>query len=242
MIYLPRRKITVFVVFLILFILSIHIQHNQTADVFSKSASKRVVLDSGHGLPDGGAIGVNGTIESSVNIKIAKELKKNLEKKGYTVIMTRKDENSLDDTGKTIAQKKKNDMHKRLNIINTSDADMFVSIHMNKFSDRRYRGAQVIYSSNFRESEILASAIQEKLHSLPDNKSKRTQLKAPPSIFLLKNAQIPAVLIECGFLSNPDEEILLNSPRYQKQLAQKILEGIEKYYERTANKNENIRN
>lgn len=232
MIYIPRRKIVIFMLFTIIFALSTLLIHRQSENVFSKAVTKNIIVDAGHGLPDGGAVGANGTIESTLNIKIAKLLQNELHKNGYTVIMTRTDENTISDNGETIAARKKNDMYERLKIINSSDADMFVSIHMNKFTDSRYRGAQVIYSGNFEESAFLAAEIQKALHNLPENKSKRTQAKAPSGIFLLKNAQIPAVIIECGFLSNFDEEKLLNTTQYQKKLAKAVADGIECYYER----------
>ena len=241
MIYIPRRKIAIFMLFTIIFSLSAFLIRHQSENVFSGTVTKRIVIDAGHGLPDGGGVGINGTIESTLNIKIAKLVKKELEKKGYTVVMTRTDENTIAEESGTIGARKKSDMYKRLEIINSSDADMFVSIHMNKFSDSRYRGAQVIYSGNFEESALLAALIQKELHSLPDNKSKRTQSKAPAGIFLMKNAQIPAVIVECGFLSNYDDEKLLNTEKYQKELGKAIVNGITKYYERN-NKNENIRN
>ena len=101
---------------------------------------------------------------------------------------------------------------------------------MNKFSDSKYSGAQVIYSGNFPESENLASLIQNQLCLFEENKSKRSHLKAPGSIFLLKNAKIPAVIVECGFLSNFEEEELLGNKKYQKKLAGAISKGIQKYY------------
>ena len=154
--------------------------------------------------------------------------------------MTRNDENSICDEEKNISSRKKSDMKKRLGIINSSGADMFVSIHMNKFSSSYYCGAQVIYSGNFKESEELARIIQKELHSLPDNKSKREPLKAPSGIFLLRNSQIPAVIVECGFLSNYDEEQLLCTEKYQNSLAKAIAKGIDNYYERNG-ENESIR-
>ena len=240
MIFIPRRKIIIFTIFIaMLAFLSITI-HHQSSGVFSGEITKRIVLDAGHGLPDGGAIGASGTIESELNLKIAKKVQKLLKKKGYDVIMTREDENSICEDEKGISSKKKRDMQKRLEIMNSAEADMFVSIHMNKFTSSVYRGAQVIYSGNFRESEELAGIIQKELHSLPDNKSKREHLKAPSGIFLLKNAQIPAVIVECGFLSNFDEEKLLGTEKYQDALAKAISKGIENYYERNE-ENENIR-
>ena len=241
MIFISKRKITIFIIFTVLFALSSIILHSETSKVFSGAISKRIILDSGHGLPDGGAVGANGTIESMINIKIAKETEKLLKKSGYTVIMTRTDEKTIADKGNTISEKKKSDMYRRLEIMNSSDADIFVSIHLNKFTDRRYRGAQVLYSGNFQQSELLASLIQKEFHKLSENESKRTHLKAPSGIFLLNRAQIPAVIAECGFLSNFEEEELLNKKEYQKKLAKAIVKGIEEYYERM-NEDENIRN
>ena len=231
MILIVRRKIVIFAIFSVLLSVSLLILQSKDSDVFSGTPTKRIVIDAGHGLPDGGAIGASGTIESSLNIKIAKRVEKLLKKNGFTVIMTRSDENTIAESGKTISEKKRNDMHRRLEIINNSNADLFVSIHMNKFTDSRYRGAQVIYSGNFIESEKLAQLIQKQFSAIPDNKSHRTCLKAPSSIFLLKNATIPAVIAECGFLSNYEEEQLLNTEKYQKELAEAIAAGIQKYYE-----------
>ena len=218
MIFIAKRKRLIFIIFTCLLALSLFLHHEKRVNVFSFKQTGRIVIDAGHGLPDGGAVGMNGTIESTLNIKIAKLVEKSLIKKGYKVIMTRKNDASIAPEGETIAKRKRNDMYKRLEIINSSNADMFVSIHMNKFTDSRYKGAQVIYSDNFTESEQLAFAIQNRLYNLEDNQSKRTHSKAPSGIFLLKNAKIPAVIVECGFLSNYDEEKLLNTANYQKQL------------------------
>lgn len=241
MIFFPRRKVAVLVLFAVLFTVSASVRKRGESPVFSGKITKVIVVDAGHGLPDGGAVGMMGTIESELNIKIANLLREKLTKKGYTVIMTREDENTIAEGGGSISERKKKDMHKRLEIINSSGADMLVSIHMNKFTDSRYCGAQVIYSGNFPESEELASAIQKRLHLLPDNNSKRSQTKAPKGIFLLKNAQIPAVITECGFLSNYEEEKLLNTEKYQKELSSAILGGIEDYYGRIGRR-EDIRN
>lgn len=232
MIVIPRRKLVILILFAVLFTVSIGIERNDEKTAFSESITKVIVVDAGHGLPDGGAVGMNGSIESELNIKIAKFLEKELTKKGFTVVMTRTDENTIAEDGGSIGKRKKEDMYKRLDIINICGADMAISIHMNKFTDSKYHGAQVIYSGNFPESKELASHIQKRLHNLPDNKSKRTEAKAPKGIFLLKNAKIPAVIVECGFISNYDEEKLLNTEKYQKELASAILGGIEDYYER----------
>lgn len=235
MIFISGRKRLIIVMFILLLAFAAMLPHQENTSVFSSRQSGVIVIDAGHGLPDGGAVGMNGTIESTLNIKIAKLVEKSLNKKGYSVIMTRTDDNGISDDGKTLSQRKRSDMYKRLEIINSSGADIFVSIHMNKFSDSRYCGAQVIYSDNFIQSEELATLLQNRLCALEENKSKRTQAKAPSGIFLLKNAKIPAVIVECGFLSNYDEEKLLNTAQYQKQLCSAIVKGIEDYYKKYEN-------
>ena len=153
MIIVPKRKTVILLLFAFLFgIAGTNFFHANTP-VFSQAPAKRIIIDAGHGFPDGGAIGISGTIESTLNLKIAILTQKLLKEKGYTVIMTRTDESSLSKDGETIKTRKKADMRKRLDTIQKSGADMFVSIHMNKFSDSRYRGAQVIYSANYIQSE-----------------------------------------------------------------------------------------
>ena len=107
MIYIPRRKIVVFMLFTLIFTLSALLLHRESENVFSGAVTGKIIVDAGHGLPDGGAVGATGTIESTLNIKIAKLLQKELQKNGYTVIMTRSDENTITEDGKTIASRKR---------------------------------------------------------------------------------------------------------------------------------------
>lgn len=199
--------------------------------IFSNSNAKIIVLDPGHGDPDGGAVGHGGTVESTLNLAVAKKVSRRLEKKGFTVIMTRKDENGIfTERSQSIREKKKEDMYNRLDIANDSGADLFISIHMNMFQDSKYRGGEVLYSDKFENAVLLAELIQAELIAIdPDNQT-RTAKKADSGIFLLKNAKIPAVLVECGFISNPDEEKLLSSKEYQDSVANAICAGVEKYY------------
>ncbi len=199
-------------------------------EVISQNMTKTVIIDAGHGFPDGGAVGTHGSVESTLNLKIAKKTEKLLKDKGLHVIMTRRKEDGIHSCEGSVAQKKKDDMHKRLEIINSGNADIFISIHMNKFTDARYRGAQVIYSRNFEESEELARLLQSSLWRIDKSKAHREALCAPPGIFLLKNARIPAVVVECGFLSNADDEQLLCTDSYRTAVAQAIADGIEQYY------------
>ena len=203
----------------------------ENVPIFSKSNGRVIVLDAGHGDPDGGAVSKRGTVESDLNLAVAKLLRKQLEDRGYKVIMTREDENGLyTEKSKSIKEKKKEDMNNRLEIANSSGADMFVSIHMNLFESEKYRGAEVLYSEKFENSMLLAELIQAELVAIDPENQTRTTKKADGNIFLLKNAEIPAVLIECGFLSNVDEEKLLKDPVYRKRLASAICDGIVEYY------------
>jgi len=225
-----KRTILVLIGIALLLLSSLPESLPVNSNISPSKIKKHIILDAGHGFPDGGAIGISGTIESTINIKIAKKTKKILSDMGYNVTLTRKNENALTDEGKTIAQKKRNDMYKRLQIINESNADMFVSIHMNKFTDPVNRGAQVIYSSKFPESTLLAEKIQTELCNIPENTRKRSSLKGSEKIFLLKNSNLPAVIVECGFISNFEEEQQLNSEKYQNKIALAIADGIKNYY------------
>lgn len=199
--------------------------------IFSGSNSKIIVLDPGHGAPDGGAVGFGGSVESGLNLAVAKKLKSRLEKQGYTIVMTRSDENGLyKNKSGSIREKKLEDMNERLRIINSSEADLLVSIHMNLFPDKKYRGAEVIYADKFENSLLLAELIQAELKAVDPENQLRQVKKHDGSIFLLKNSEIPSVLVECGFISNPEEEKLLNDKSYQYRIACAISDGIAEYY------------
>ncbi len=185
-----------------------------------------VVVDAGHGEPDGGAVGINGTIEKDINLKIAMKLCEVLENRGMRVVMTRTDDNSIcDKSAKTLHEKKVSDMHNRLEIINTSGADLFISIHMNSFSDPKSGGLHVFYSRNHPEAEETASLIQESIAELTGAKT-HTVKAASDTLFLMKNPIPPAILVECGFISNPEEERLLNDDNYQSKIAFSIANAV----------------
>lgn len=201
----------------------------------SKKASlpcngKTIVLDAGHGEPDGGAVGNSGVREQELNLKISKLVQNLLEQSGMDVIVTRKDEQGIYDSGSTIKQKKRSDMLNREKLMNESKADLFVSIHMNKFTDSKYSGPQVFYSPNNEESKMLAELLQKELISVLLPSSEREIKRATSDIYLLKKAQVPAVLIECGFLSNAAEENKLIDAEYQKEIAWAVYSGIVKYF------------
>lgn len=192
---------------------------------------KRIVLDAGHGEPDGGAVGSSGVMEKELNLKITKFLQAYLEQGGMEVVLTRADDSGIYDAGShNIKQKKRTDIHNREKLMNHSDADLFVSIHMNKFTDARYSGPQVFYSANHAQSKLLAEEVQKAMISGLAPESAREVKKAGKEIYLLKQAKLPAILIECGFLSNSREEKLLLDEDYQKQVAWSIYCGIVQYF------------
>ncbi len=229
--FLVVKKRSIVLAIAVIFAVAIAIpkKSNPTSN-FVHQNSKVIVLDAGHGSPDGGAVGKSGTIESEINLKVTNNLKEELVNRGFTVIMTREDEYGISDK-ESIREKKKDDLKKRVDIINESNADIAVSIHMNNFMQSKYRGGEVIYSENFLQSVLLAELIQEEFRKI-DEKNQTRSVKAPGrNIYLLKNSKIPTVIAECGFLSNPDEEALLNTDDYQKRVSASICDGIIKYYE-----------
>ncbi len=202
------------------------------SDVFipvssSNPSQKTVIIDAGHGFPDGGAVSQSGIKESEINLEIAKRLKKLLSKNKVRVIMTRNDKNSLS-TSQT--NNKRDDLNKRTHIRENSNADLFISIHLNHFGESKYRGAQVFYSENNPENKELAQKIQTKLIELADPENTRG-IKSTNSIYILKNSSIPSALAECGFLSNPEEAQLLSTPKYQDKIAKALYLGIMDYLE-----------
>lgn len=218
--------------------LTVTLYKSAVKPVFTGNREKIVIIDAGHGLPDGGTSGMSGVCESEINLQISKKISAKLKEKCYNVIMTRETEEGIYTEGSTIKQKKLSDMHKRENIINSSGADIFISIHMNYFTDPTVSGAQVFYSENREESFRLAESIRSKLVPLYE-KNDRILKKAPEGVYLMKKANIPACLVECGFLSNAENEALLLTKVYQEKIAGAIVLGIEEYFKGDKNEEQN---
>lgn len=185
-----------------------------------------VVLDAGHGGNDPGKVGVNKCIESDINLSIVLKLKDYLEKNNVQVVLTRKDKNGLYDENDT--NKKVTDMKNRCKIINEADCDLMVSIHQNSYSSSGVKGAQVFYFKNSNDGEKIAKIIQARLIDEVDKDNGR-QSKDNDSYYILKNVECPAVIVECGFLSNYEEAELLCDEKYQEKLAIAIGNGIIEY-------------
>lgn len=197
------------------------------APVFGASDNDEfIVIDSGHGFFDAGKTGVNGAKEKDINLAIAKKIKNNLIQQGYTVRMTREDDETLYDDSRP--DTKQEDMKKRVALMNNSGCMLAVSVHQNSFTEERYKGAQVFYYSGSEESHRLAAFIQQSFLKFLDPANTR-QEKANSDYYLLKKTTVPAVICECGFLSNSEEAGLLVTDEYQEKAAWAITMGILRY-------------
>ena len=193
-------------------------------------SEKVVILDAGHGSPDEGAESKNGTTEAKINLNIVLKIQQLLEQSGCTVILTRSDENAIYDlNSKTLKEKKISDIHNRVKIGNESSADIFVSIHLNKIPQEQYWGWQCFYRQNDEQSTKLAKSLQQNLNDAIEKENKRVAMKID-NVYIMKHVEIPISIVECGFLSNKEEEKMLLTDEYQDKLAWGIYNGIMDYF------------
>lgn len=190
-----------------------------------------IIIDAGHGGFDGGAVSVDGTPEKNINLSVSLYLKDILDFYGYKTMLTRSEDVSLEDKGITsIKDKKTSDIHNRLKLMDDTDNCIFISIHQNFFTEEKYSGAQVFYSPGQREeSTLLAQCIQSSVTDNLQPNNTRQIKECGTSVYLIYNAVKPAVLVECGFLSNIKEAGLLKTENYQKKTAYCIAMGIMDY-------------
>lgn len=191
-----------------------------------------IIIDAGHGGFDGGAVASDGTSEKDINLNIASTVSSLLTASGKETIMTRSsDTGTEDDSSATISKRKVSDLQNRLKLINSYENAIFVSIHLNKFTTSTANGTQVFYSKNRSESSELGQCIQNTVVSLLQKNNSRVIKPATSSTYLLHNAKIPAVIVECGFLSNKQELEKLKTTDYQMQMAYAVYCGIIKFLE-----------
>ena len=184
-----------------------------------------VVIDAGHGGEDSGAV-ANSVLEKDINLEIALKLRDMLKASGIEVKMIRESDVSIYDTASgTIRERKVSDLKNRVKIVNNNKKNILVSIHQNKFEQSKYSGAQMFYSTNNDKSQILAENIRKSITGLiqPENK------KGGSDIYLLNKATVPAVIVECGFISNEEEAKNLSNEEYQSKMAFAIYCGILEY-------------
>ena len=198
-----------------------------TGPVTPSRAPVTVVLDAGHGGEDGGTVGGSGVCEKDLNLALALTLRDLLTANGVKVVMTREDDRLLYDPNADYhGRKKALDLAERRRIAEATPNAVFISIHMNAYPDPQYRGLQVWYSKNHPDSEQLAASLQRRIRETLQPDNDRDVKPATSSIYLLHHLRIPAVLIECGFLSNPEECELLASESYRRQLAMELFLAI----------------
>ncbi|MFD3155654.1 N-acetylmuramoyl-L-alanine amidase CwlD [Haloimpatiens sp. FM7330] len=211
-------------------ILVINVKISKVINVDKKVEPKIILIDPGHGGIDGGAVSKNGTVEKHINLKISLKLRDELNKKGYKTVMTREEDKGLYSDKGSIRNKKVEDLNNRCKLKESSKCDMFISIHLNKFQQSKYYGAQVWYSKNI-DSKKLAEITQKNLIDHLNNGNTR---KCKPAKDLYKVLRcydkIPSILIECGFLTNPQEEQKLKSSKFQDDIAKSIAKSIEEYF------------
>ena len=233
MLIINKKRISFILIMIIVSTISFRVNRKQENTVQTVSlpvSGKTIVLDAGHGYPDSGAESSNGVSEASINLIITQKVQSLLEQSGCTVILTRSDENGIYNIeANTLREKKVTDIKNRVKIGNESSADAFISIHLNKIPQSQYYGWQAFYKVNNKDSEELAKSLQEELNSSIQRENKRQALKITGK-YIIEHVEIPISIIECGFLSNPEEEQLLQQDEYQNKLAWGIYNGIMDYF------------
>jgi N-acetylmuramoyl-L-alanine amidase cwlD len=234
MFFLSKKRIVLLASLLIavvsIEIFQMNLKEESIETVALPVSNKVIVLDAGHGNPDGGAVSTNGISEAEINLKIALKLQNLLEQSGATVILTRSDEDGIYDADKTkLKNQKVSDIKNRVKIGNSSSADIFVSIHLNKIPQSQYSGWQTFFKSGSEQGEKLATSIQENLNKTIEKENNRVPMKLD-NVYIVKNVEIPLTIVECGFLSNEEEERKLQEDDYQDKLAWGIYNGIINYF------------
>ncbi len=191
-------------------------------------SGKIIYLDPGHGGPDGGA-GDEGALEKDIALSVAERMRDYFQEQGALVIMTREEDKDLADEGtKGYSRRKVEDLKKRLELINESDADLFLSIHLNSIPSSKWSGAQTFYNPKFEENKYVAKAIQDELQRNLENTTR--EAKGIQNVYIIKYAEKPGALVEIGFLSNPGERANLMTEKYQEKVAASIYNGVLKYF------------
>ena len=204
------------------------IQQSTSANIYS-SKMPLIIIDAGHGGEDGGAVASDGTLEKDINLDISLKLNDMLSIMGIETKLIRKIDKAIHTKGDTIRERKVSDIRNRFHIMNTSGNCLYISIHQNKFGDESIYGAQTFYSPNNVESKELAEFIQKSISSQLQINNNRLIKKSGTDIFLLYNATKPAIMVECGFISNAKELHCLKDTDYQCKMALSIAMGIMNY-------------
>ena len=191
-----------------------------TANVSNKAEDKIVVvIDPGHGGEDPGKVGINDVLEKDLNLQISKKVQELLKEVDIEVVMTRENDK--------VPDAKRKDLDQRVNLINDTNPTLALCIHQNSYPDAAIKGAQVFYHTITPEAGDIASIIQEELRVVDPSNTR--QIKENDTYYMLKKTKVPTVIVECGFLTNPEEAEKLTQEEYQDQIAHAICNGIAKW-------------
>lgn len=217
--------VVVALMFAVVVAATIEIHDKPVLNITGKGTKELIVIDAGHGGFDPGKVGTAGTLEKDINLMIAQKLQSVLEESGYRVVMTRETDTAL--CSGASGHKKADDLKARTQLINEQKPALAVSIHQNSYSAGT-KGAQVFYYKGSEESHAFARVLQETVKDEIADGNKRVE-KGNDSYYMLRKTEGIFAIVECGFLSNPDEEVLLNSDNYQQKMAEAIAQGIENF-------------
>ena len=212
----------------LIFVLTLSLFSNPSRQVFSNISGYQysIVIDPGHGGMDGGASSKSGIMEKNINLNIASKVHYLLRFFGVHTIMTRQSDISLNfKEGNRIRENKIADINARVDIVNSAENPFYLGIHLNNFTQSQYFGAQVFYKKGNLESKNLADKVQSSMIQILNKDNYRNIKEVPESILIVKKTTCPAIIAECGFLSNPEEAENLNKPSYQNKIAISILQG-----------------
>ena len=221
-IWKEKAKWIAILIILMIFIYGCHSLNMRVSTDKVDSRIAHVVIDPGHGGSDPGKVGVNGITEKEINLRIAKKIRDRLEEQKVLVTMTREKDEGV--TGVPSENGKMKDLKKRVEIINKTAPELAVSIHQNSYSDPGVKGAQVFYYTHSGEAERMAEILQQELWDL-DPESHRMK-KANDDYYLFRHTKVPVLIVECGFLSNPEEAEKLSDDEYQSAVADAVVRGI----------------
>lgn len=222
------KAIIVVIITVIMFVLYFKYVNSTISTFALSTANKTIIIDPGHGGFDPGKVGNVGSHEKDINLQISLKLQSYLEQSGAHVIMTRTKDKDLD--GDDTKKSKKQDMLNRSEIINNNEGDILISIHQNAFPDSTVKGAQAFYYNDSKEGDKLAKSIQDSIKKYADKENKRMH-KSNSDYYVLRTSQIPAVIVECGFLTNTQEEERLNTDEYQEEMAWAMYIGVIEYFQ-----------
>ena len=233
--------LTIFIIYFVIALIIGNIFNNKSKKVVAipEFNTPAIIIDAGHGGEDGGAIAIDGkTLEKDINLSIAKKLNNIIKSNNINTFMIRDTDESIykkDSNKKTLRRKKVEDLRNRVNIANSNDKNILISIHQNKFPDESLKGIQIFYSGNNENSIKLANFLKEELEKNLNKTKFRENKKSGKEVYLLNKVKVPAVIIECGFISNKEELNNLISEGYQSNLAQYIFLGLKKFLDANFN-------